>query len=161
MVSGTPVSFDVPVPSERAFEGGIRLTSEFGALLIALVVYTAAFIAEIVRGSIQAVPKGQHEAGEALGLSRGQQLRRVILPQALRIGIPALNSQYLNLVKNSSLGVLISYFELTRVTDSVITGRGHALQALFLLMLIYLAICLAISFVMNQVNRAVTLRGAA
>jgi general L-amino acid transport system permease protein len=159
LVSGTPTSGDVPVIDGTNYEGGVWFRPEFMALLIALVIYTAAFIAEIIRGSIQAVSKGQHEAAEALGLRRGQQLRFVILPQALRIALPAINSQYLNLMKNSSLGVLIGFPELTRVAKSIITGRGHTLQVLFLLMLTYLVISLVISLVMNIVNRGVTTKG--
>jgi general L-amino acid transport system permease protein len=150
---------DVPDLLGRNYLGGVRLSSEFAALLIALVIYTAAFIAEIVRGSIQAISRGQHEAAEALGLRRGQQLRFVILPQALRIAIPAINSQYLNLMKNSSLGVLIGFYELTRVSKSIITGRGNNLQVLLMTMGVYLAISLTISLFMNLINRAVTKRG--
>ena len=162
LVTGTPTTANVPTIAESgfSFEGGILFATEFAALLIALTIYTAAFIGEIIRGSIQAVPKGQREAAESLGLSRFEQLRFVILPQALRIAIPAINSQYLNLLKNSSLGVLIGFFELLRVSRSVITGRGHETQVLLIAMLSYLVMCLVISFFMNLVNRAVTVRGA-
>lgn len=161
LLTGTPTRANIPTFSETGFgfDGGVRFTPEFAGLLFALVIYTAAFIAEIIRGSIQAVPKGQREAAESLGLSRFEQLRFVILPQALRIAIPAINSQYLNLLKNSSLGVLISFFELNRVTRSVATQRGSVAQAYLLAMLIYLATCLAISFLMNLLNRAVTSKG--
>jgi general L-amino acid transport system permease protein len=161
LISGAPTSANVPTINESGFDfvGGVELETEYSALLIALVIYTAAFIAEIIRGSIQAVPKGQREAAESLGLSRFEQLRFVILPQALRIAIPAINSQYLNLLKNSSLGVLIGFFELLRVSRSIITGRGHETQVLLIAMLSYLGMCLAISFLMNQLNRAVTVRG--
>jgi general L-amino acid transport system permease protein len=162
LVTGTPTAANIPElsPTGFSYEGGIHFTPEFGALLVGLVIYTAAFIAEVIRGSIQAVQKGQREAAEALGLSRVQQLRFVILPQALRIAIPAINSQYLNLMKNSSLGVLIGFFELTRVSKSIISGRGHNVQVLFLLMATYLAISLFISTLMNVVNRSVTRKGA-
>jgi general L-amino acid transport system permease protein len=162
LVAGAPTSANVPRINESGFDfvGGVELETEFSALLIALTLYTAAFIAEIIRGSIQAVPVGQREAAESLGLSRFQQLRFVILPQALRIAIPAINSQYLNLLKNSSLGILIGFFELLRVSRSVITGRGHEAQVLLIAMVSYLAMCLAISFLMNQANRAITARGA-
>ena len=162
LLTGTPTRANLPQIAETgfSFEGGVRFGTEFAALLFALVLYTAAFIAEIIRGSIQAVPKGQREAAESLGLSRFEQLRFVILPQALRIAIPAINSQYLNLLKNSSLGILIGFYELLRVSRSIITGRGHDTQVLLMAMLSYLAMCLAISFLMNRVNRAVTVRGA-
>ena len=160
LLTGTPMEADVPTLDGRNYFGGVRLSSEFAALLAALVIYTAAFIAEIIRGSIQAITKGQHEAAEALGLRRGQQLRFVILPQALRIAIPAINSQYLNLMKNSSLGVLIGFFELTRVARSIINAGGPSLQVLLMLMATYLGISLAISLLMNLLNRAVTTKGA-
>ncbi|MGH2684950.1 MAG: amino acid ABC transporter permease [Actinomycetota bacterium] len=161
LATGTPTRSSVPEIAESGFslEGGIHFSTEFAALLIALVVYTAAFIAEIIRGSIQAVPKGQREAAESLGLSRFQQLRFVILPQALRVAIPAINSQYLNLLKNSSLGILIGFYELLRVSRSIISGRGHETQVLLVAMASFLVMCLAISFVMNLINRAVTIRG--
>ena len=164
LVTGTPTTADVPsiltTGVVSRFQGGVRFTPEFAALLLALVIYTAAFIAEIIRGSIQAVPKGQREAAESLGLSRFEQLRFVILPQALRIAIPAINSQYLNLLKNSSLGVLISFYELNRVTRSISTQQGYVASAYLLALLLYLATCLVISFLMNRVNRAVTKKGA-
>jgi general L-amino acid transport system permease protein len=164
LVTGTPTTADVPSILTTGvisrFQGGVRFTPEFAALLLALVIYTAAFIAEIIRGSIQAVPKGQREAAESLGLSRFEQLRFVILPQALRIAIPAINSQYLNLLKNSSLGVLISFYELNRVTRSISTQQGYVASAYLLALLMYLATCLVISFLMNRVNRAVTTKGA-
>ena len=163
LLTGTPTSANVPtlLPTSFGFkfDGGVTFTPEFAALLLALVIYTAAFIAEIIRGSIQAVPKGQREAAESLGLSRFEQLRFVILPQALRIAIPAINSQYLNLLKNSSLGVLIGFTELNRVIRSVSTQRGYVASAYLLALLIYLATCLVISFLMNRVNRAVTSKG--
>jgi general L-amino acid transport system permease protein len=161
LVTGSPTRANIPAISETgfSFEGGIRFTPEFAGLLFALVIYTAAFIAEIIRGSIQAVPKGQREAAESLGLSRFEQLRFVILPQALRIAIPAINNQYLNLLKNSSLGVLIGFTELNRVVRSISTQKGYVASAYLLAMLMYLATCLVISFLMNQANRAVTSKG--
>jgi general L-amino acid transport system permease protein len=151
-----PLVADVPEALERGYRGGFQLTPEFAALLMGLVFYTAAFIAEIVRGSIQAVERGQKEAAEALGLSRFQQLRFVVLPQALRIAIPPINSQYLNLMKNSSLAIAIGYPEIASVSNTIINQKAHETQVLFLMMGTYLAISLAISLVMNVVNRAVT-----
>jgi general L-amino acid transport system permease protein len=161
LLTGTPTAANIPKIAETgfSFDGGVRFTPEFAGLLFALVIYTAAFIAEIIRGSIQAVPKGQREAAESLGLSRFEQLRFVILPQALRIAIPAINSQYLNLLKNSSLGVLISFFELNRVIRSISTQKGYVASAYLLALLLYLVTCLAISFLMNLLNRAVTSKG--
>ena len=163
LLTGTPTTANVPKLTETSFGfdfvGGVTFTPEFAALLLALVIYTAAFIAEIIRGSIQAVPKGQREAAESLGLSRFEQLRFVILPQALRIAIPAINSQYLNLLKNSSLGVLISFYELNRVIRSVSTQKGYVASAYLMALLLYLGTCLVISFLMNLLNRAVTSKG--
>ena len=161
MLTGTPTTANIPTIAETgfSFDGGVRFTPEFAGLLFALVIYTAAFIAEIIRGSIQAVPKGQREAAESLGLSRFEQLRFVILPQALRIAIPAINNQYLNLLKNSSLGVLIAFYELNRVVRSISTQKGYVASAYLLALLMYLGTCLAISFLMNLLNRAVTSKG--
>ena len=158
-VSGSPLSADVPRPDRFGYEGGVQVSPEYAALLIGLVIYTAAFIAEIVRGSIQAVSKGQKDAAEALGLSPGQQLRLVVLPQALRIAIPPLNSQYLNLTKNSSLAVAIGYPEIVSVSSTIINQAAVATQMLLLVMATYLAMSLAISLVMNGLNRLVTTKG--
>jgi general L-amino acid transport system permease protein len=159
LLSGDPVRLDVPEFTGRGYRGGAQLSPEFAALLLGLVVYTAAFIAEIVRGSILAVPKGQKEAAEALGLTPFQQLRYVVLPQAFRVAIPPINSQYLNLTKNSSLAVLIGYPELVAVSRTIANQAGRATQVLLIVMASYLALSLFISFLMNRVNRAVAYRG--
>jgi general L-amino acid transport system permease protein len=159
LVSGTPLSADVPRPDRFGYEGGLQVSPEYAALLIGLVIYTAAFIAEIVRGSIQAVSKEQKDAAEALGLSPRQQLRLVVLPQALRIAIPPLNSQYLNLTKNSSLAVAIGYPEIVSVSSTIINQAAVATQMLLLVMATYLAMSLIISLVMNGLNRLVSAKG--
>ncbi|HEV2906627.1 MAG TPA: ABC transporter permease subunit [Actinomycetota bacterium] len=159
VVAGNPVRFDVPKFVDRTYEGGARLSPEYTALLLALVVYTGAFIAEIVRGSILAVSKGQKEAAEALGLTPRQQLRLVVLPQALRIAIPPINSQYLNLTKNSSLGLLIGFPEIVSVGRTISNQAGGATQVLLIWMATFLTLSLTISFFMNLLNRAVTRRG--
>jgi general L-amino acid transport system permease protein len=110
-----------------------------------------------VRGSIQAVPRGQVEAATALALSSGQRMRLVVLPQAMRIAVPAFGNQYLNLVKNSSLAVAISYFELTKITQTTIANRAPAVPSYGLLLFIYLALSLALSAVVNLVNRRLAL----
>ena len=158
-VAGGPLSLDVPEPSRFGYQGGVQVSAEYAALLLGLVVYTAAFIAEIVRGSIQAVSRGQKEAAEALGLTTGQQLRLVVLPQALRIAIPPINSQYLNLTKNSSLAIAIGYPEIVSVSSTIINQAGRATQMLLLVMATYLTLSLIISVVMNGLNRLVTTRG--
>jgi general L-amino acid transport system permease protein len=159
VATGSPLAIDVPVVERFGYEGGFQVSPEYTALLLGLVVYTTAFIAEIIRGSIQAVPKGQKEAAEALGLSPGQQLRWVVLPQALRIAIPPLNSQYLNLMKNSSLGLAIGYPEVVSVSSTIINQAGRATQMLLLVMVTYLTLSLIISAAMNLINRLVTARG--
>jgi general L-amino acid transport system permease protein len=133
--------------------GGINMTPAYFASLLALVVYTSSHIAEIVRGSIQAVPLGQGEAADALALSGFQRTRYVVLPQALRIGVPPIGNQYLNLMKNSSLAAVISFPELTKVTQLAVANSAPAVPAYTLLLAIYLVISLAISFVVNLVNR--------
>jgi general L-amino acid transport system permease protein len=159
LLSGTPVAADVPEVGRFGYEGGLQVSPEYTALLLGLVIYTGAFIAEIVRGSIQAVPKGQKEAAEALGLTPRQQLRLVVLPQALRIAIPPLNSQYLNLTKNSSLALAIGYPEIVSVSNTIINQAARATQMLLLVMATYLVMTLSISAVMNALNRAVTRKG--
>jgi general L-amino acid transport system permease protein len=159
LLTGSPVAGDVPQAGRFGYDGGFQVSPEYTALLLGLVIYTGAFIAEIVRGSIQAVSKGQKEAAEALGLSPRQQLRFVVLPQALRIAIPPLNSQFLNLTKNSSLALAIGYPEIVSVSNTIINQAGRATQMLLLIMATYLLMSLTISAVMNALNRAVATRG--
>ena len=141
------------------FRGGLSISHEFAALLIGLSTYTAAFIAEIVRGGILAVDRGQTEAAKALGLSRGRILRLVVLPQALRVITPPTTSQFLNLLKNSSLAVAIGYPDLISITNTTVNQTGQAIEAITLVAMIYLTISLGISLVMNIYNQAVALRG--
>ncbi len=157
LLLGTPLQPDLPSRDGRVVTGGFRLGTEYSALLVALVVYTASHIAEVVRGSILAVPRGQAEAASALALSGFQRLRFVILPQALRIAVPPLGNQYLNLTKNSSLAVAIGFPEVTRLIRSLISQGSPAPQAVAVLMLIYLGFSLALSLVVNLFNRRLTL----
>jgi general L-amino acid transport system permease protein len=159
VATGTPVAGDVPTVGRFGYDGGLQVSPEYTALLLGLVMYTGAFIAEIVRGSIQAVPKGQKEAAEAIGLTPRQQLRLVVLPQAMRVAIPPLNSQYLNLLKNSSLALAIGYPEIVSVTNTIINQAARATQMLLLVMATYLLMSLTISALMNALNRAVTRQG--
>ena len=154
---GGPVTFELPVRDGRRVEGGIEANTSFAGLLVALVLYTASHIAEIVRGSIQAVPKGQSEAATALGLSNFQRLRYVVLPQAFRIMVPPLANQFLNLTKNSSLAVAIGFYEITRVTQTAANNAAPAPQAYSILMLLYLSFSLSFSLVANIVNRRLRL----
>lgn len=150
---GGPVSITVPAFEKELVVGGMRLSPEYAALLLALVLYTASHIGEITRASIQAVPKGQQEAATALALSAAQRIYYVILPQAFRVAIPPLANQYLNLTKNSSLAVAVAYFEVTKITNDIIGNGGPAPQSFLLLMLIYLVISLVIAALTNFVNR--------
>jgi general L-amino acid transport system permease protein len=158
-VSGRPWTVTTPEVGELSTTGGFRLAPEYAALLIALSLYTASHIAEIVRGAILSVPRGQSEAANAVGLSGFQRLRHVVLPQAFRISILPTSNQYLNLTKNSSLGVAISYYEVTKVTQVSIAQSAPAVQAIVLLMGIYLVLSLTIALITNLVNRRMTLRG--
>lgn len=151
---GSPWTFTYPELRGFNFRGGQQIYSEFAALLIGLSVYTASFIAEIVRGGIQAVSKGQTEAAHALGLPQGKTLRLVVVPQALRIIIPPLTSQYLNLVKNSSLAVFIGYPDLVQVfAGSVLNQTGAAVQVMAITLAVYLVISLITSVAMNAFNQ--------
>jgi general L-amino acid transport system permease protein len=154
-----PIGISLPERGELATTGGFRLSPEYAALLIGLALYTASHIAEIVRGSILAVARGQTEAANAVGLSGFQRLRFVILPQAFRISVPPIANQYLNLVKNSSLGVAIAFPEVTRVTRIAIGQQAPAPQSILVLMGVYLFLSLVIALVMNLINRRLTLKG--
>jgi general L-amino acid transport system permease protein len=151
--------FEVPELKGFNFQGGILVAHAFTALVLALTLYTAAFIAEIVRGGIQAINRGQTEAAFALGLRPNRTMSLVVLPQALRVIIPPLISQYLNLTKNTSLGVAISYSDLAGTLGGITRNQtGREIECVFLLMLIYLSISLSISMVMNWYNRSVQLK---
>jgi general L-amino acid transport system permease protein len=156
--AGVPLSFELPELKGFNFAGGTVLPPEFAALLMGLSVYTAAFIAENVRSGIQAVSHGQTEAAYALGLRRGATLRLIVIPQALRVIIPPLTSQYLNLTKNSSLAVAIGYPDLVSVfAGTVLNQTGQAVEVILITMAIYLSISLLISLGMNLYNRRVRL----
>jgi general L-amino acid transport system permease protein len=154
---GAPTRIEVPELAGFDFQGGRVMTPEFAALLIGLSTYTAAFIAEVVRAGILAVDRGQGEAAMALGLTPGQRLRLVTLPQALRVIIPPMTSQYLNLTKNSSLAVAIGYPDLVAVANTTMNQTGQAIEAIAILMAVYLTISLAISAFMNWYNDRVRL----
>lgn len=160
LLGGTPTELSVPELRGFNFAGGLTVTPEFTALLIGLVLYTGTFIAEIVRGGILAVAHGQTEAGLALGLSRGQVLRLIVLPQALRVIIPPLTSQYLNLTKNSSLAVAIGFPDLVSTANTAINQTGQAVEGIAVIMAVYLTVSLSISGFMNWYNRRIALKGA-
>jgi general L-amino acid transport system permease protein len=147
----------LPEIAGRGTTGGIRMSPEFFAILFALVVYTASHIAEIIRGSIQAVPRGQAEAATALALSGFQRSWYVVLPQAFRVAVPPLGNQYLNLTKNSTLGSAVSYFELAQVTSISVANGAPAVPSYLLTLLIFLGISLLLSVAVNVVNRRLAL----
>ena len=156
--TGFPVEFTYPERGRFNVRGGIEVLPEFMALLFGLVIYTAAFIAEVVRAGIQAVAKGQAEAAYSLGLRPGPTLRLVVMPQAMRVIVPPLTSQYLNLTKNSSLAVAIGYPDLVQIfTGTVLNQTGQAIEVVVITMAVYLTVSLVTSLLMNLYNRRVTL----
>lgn len=157
LASGQPLVMSLPRRAGRGFVGGISMPASFTALLAGLVIYTASHIAEITRGSILAVSRGQSEAAHAIGLSEFQRYRYVVLPQAFRIMVPPVANQYLNLTKNSSLAVFVAYPEVVRITDTIISQGGPAPQGILILMAIYLMFSLTISLITNLVNRRLQL----
>jgi general L-amino acid transport system permease protein len=152
-----PLQLSQPEISGFNFKGGRTLTPEFMALLLGLVIYTAGFIGEVVRAGIQSVPKGQIEAARALGLNGRRTLQLIIFPQALRVIVPPLTSQYLNLTKNSSLAVAIAYPDLFGVAGTVINQTGRAVEVIAIVMIVYLSVSLFTSVLMNWYNRRVRL----
>ncbi|WP_341912430.1 amino acid ABC transporter permease [Ferrovibrio terrae] len=157
LIGGAPLELDVPKLQGFNFVGGATLTPEFAALLFGLVLYTAGFIAEVVRAGIQAVSYGQWEAAGALGLSRTQTLRLIVLPQSLRVIIPPMTSQYLNLTKNSSLAVAIGYPDIVSIANTTLNQTGQAIEGILIIMAVYLAISLSISLFMNWYNKHIAL----
>ncbi len=152
-------SWTITIPELRGFNfvGGLTLAPEYFALLIALVTYTSAFIAEIVRSGIQSVHIGQWDAAKALGLRRGFMLRHIVLPQALRVIILPMTSQYLNLTKNSSLAVAVGYQDIVSIANTTLNQTGQAIEAIALIMLVFLTISLGISLFMNWYNARIAL----
>lgn len=148
---------DMPVLAGLNFRGGIQLSPEFTALMIGLTLYTAAFIGEIIRGGIEAVAKGQWEAGRALGLTERQILAHVVIPQALRVIIPPLTSQYLSTVKNSTLALAVGYPELGLVVGTITNQSGQAIESILIMLAVFLTVSLSVSLFMNWYNARVAL----
>jgi general L-amino acid transport system permease protein len=157
LFSGTSLSIDVPELKGFNFVGGITLSPEFAALIIGLVIYTSAFIAEVVRSGIQSVNYGQWEAAGAIGLKNSLALRLVVLPQALRVIIPPMTSQYLNITKNSSLAVAIGYPDIVSVVNTTLNQTGQAIEGIMIIMAAYLTVSLSISVFMNWYNTRIAL----
>jgi general L-amino acid transport system permease protein len=156
-LAGAPTAMDVPELQGFNFKGGVSVSPEFTALLLGLVLYTAAFVAEVVRAGIQSVSKGQTEAALSIGLKPGQVLNLVVLPQALRVIIPPLTSQMLNLTKNSSLAVAIGYPDFVSVAGTTINQTGQAIEGVALIMAVYLIFSLSTSAFMNAYNKRMKL----
>ena len=157
LAAGMPLKLDWPELKGFNFVGGRAVSPEFAALLIGLTIYTGSFVAEIVRAGILAVSWGQSEAASALGLKPGQCMRLIVLPQALRVIVPPMTSEYLSLTKNSSLAVAIGYPDLVSIANTTMNQTGQAVEGIAMIMAVYLAISLLISLFMNLYNRAVAL----
>ncbi|MDQ6881789.1 MAG: ABC transporter permease subunit [Pseudomonadota bacterium] len=158
LAGGAPLQFDYPYRSEIQIEGGSALSPEYLTVLIGLVLYTACYVAEVVRAGIASVAAGQHEAAAALGLSRRRALRLVLLPQALRPIIPPLTNQYLNLTKNSSLAVAVGYPDVVSIANTSLNQSGRAVECIAVIMLVYLTLSLSTSALMNWFNRRAALK---
>jgi general L-amino acid transport system permease protein len=158
LLGGAPHHMSWPELKGFNFEGGTVIQPEFTALLVGLVLYSSAFVAEIVRSGILALHKGQTEAAMAIGLSRGQVMRLVLLPQALRVIVPPMTSQYLNITKNSSLAIAIGYPDLVASINVTINQTGQAIENILLIMAAYLSVSLSISAFMNWYNKRIALR---
>lgn len=152
LAGGGPAQFNFPVKGEFAIENGGSLTPEFLSLLLGLTMYTAAFIAEVVRAGIQSVARGQGEAAAALGLNQGHTMQLVMLPQALRVIIPPMTNQFLNLTKNSSLAVAIGYPDVVSIANTALNQTGRAVECIAIVMLVYLTTSLTTSMLMNWYN---------
>ncbi len=150
---GAPTAWRIPVAGDAAVTGGAEITPEFIAVLLGLTLYTASFVAEVVRAGIQSVPRGQTEAASALGLPRGRQMQLVILPQALRVIIPPITNQYLNLTKNSSLAVAIGYPDVVSISNTALNQTGRAVECIAIIMAVYLFTSLSTSAFMNWYNK--------
>ena len=154
---GQPLGWEIPRRTRFNFQGGINITPELIALWLALATYTGAFIAEIVRAGILSVSRGQSEAAFALGLRPNLTMQKIILPQALRVIIPPLTSQYLNLTKNSSLAIVIGYQDLVSIGGSILNQSGRSLEIVAIWMAVYLSLSLATSAYMNWYNKRISL----
>jgi general L-amino acid transport system permease protein len=156
-ILGAPFELELPVLRGFNFQGGATLSPEYFALMLGLVTYTASYIAEIVRSGIQAIPTGQWEAAGALGLRPGPVLRQIVLPQAMRVIIPPMTSQYLNLTKNSSLAVAIGFQDIVSIANTTLNQTGQAIEGIAVIMAVYLTISLSISMFMNWYNARIAL----
>jgi general L-amino acid transport system permease protein len=157
-LAGAPLELNQPELRGFNFKGGFTVSPEFTALLLGIALYSSAFIAEIVRAGIQSVPKGQLEAARTLSLSPWQVIRHVVMPQAMRVMVPPLASQYVSLAKNSSIAVVVGYPELANITNTLMNQTGQALEAIAIMMVVYLIISGSTSLLMNLFNRYVAIK---
>jgi general L-amino acid transport system permease protein len=157
-VSGAPMQWNLPEQLAFMVDGGVSATPEFMTILVGLVMYTSAFVAEVVRSGIQSVSRGQDEAAAALGLSPRQKMKLVVLPQAMRVIVPPLTNQYLNLTKNSSLAVAIGYPDVVSIANTTINQSGRAVECIAIIMLVYLTTSLSTSLLMNWYNQRVAIK---
>lgn len=157
LAGGAPTAMDLPELKGFNIRGGYNVSPEFLAVLIGLTVYTSTYVAEVVRSGIEAVPSGQWEAAESLALKRSVALRKIILPQSMRVAIPPLTNQYLNLTKNSSLAVAVGYPDLVSVSNTTMNQTGQAIEAISIYMAVYLALSLLTSLFMNWFNKKMAL----
>ncbi|MCC9622749.1 amino acid ABC transporter permease [Thalassospira sp. MA62] len=157
LAGGAPTEMSIPALQGFNIRGGYNISPEFMAVLIGLTVYTSTYVAEVVRSGIQAVPNGQWEAADSLGVKRSVALRKVILPQSMRVAIPPLTNQYLNLTKNSSLAVAVGYPDLVSVSNTTMNQTGQAIEAISIFMSIYLGLSLLTSLFMNWFNKKMAL----
>ena len=158
VLGGAPTAWNVPHQGEGMVEGGAAVTPEFMAVLLGLVFYTSAFVAEVVRAGIQSVSHGQVEAASSLGLSRRRSMRLVILPQAMRVIIPPMTNQYLNLTKNSSLAVAIGYPDVVSISNTAINQTGRAVECIAIIMAVYLTTSLTTSAIMGWYNKRAAIK---
>ena len=158
LAGGAPTAMEIPQLIGFGFQGGITMSPEFITILFGLVVYTAAFIAEVVRAGILSVSWGQSEAALAMGLTRGQILRLVVMPQAFRVIVPQLTSEFMSLTKNSSLAVAVGYPDLVSIANTIINQTGQAIEGIAIIMAVYLTVSLLISAFMNWFNKRVALK---
>lgn len=157
-VSGAPMQWNLPEQLAFMVDGGVSATPEFMTILVGLVMYTSAFVAEVVRSGIQSVSRGQDEAAAALGLNPRQKMKLVVLPQAMRVIVPPLTNQYLNLTKNSSLAVAIGYPDVVSIANTTINQSGRAVECIAIIMLVYLTTSLSTSLLMNWYNQRVAIK---
>jgi general L-amino acid transport system permease protein len=158
LVAGMPTAWSIPEQLPFMVEGGVAATPEFMALLVGLTMYTSSFVAEVVRGGIQSVSSGQSEAAAALGLNQKQKMNLIVLPQAMRVIIPPLTNQYLNLTKNSSLAVAVGYPDVVSIANTTINQSGRAVECIAIIMLVYLTTSLSTSGFMNWYNQRMAIK---